>query len=128
VRVLVDGRDDQAGLRVRAEPVALAVQVPLRDLPAGQGELDDGGVKVAGLRRLALRADAVLEGDEDVPAKLGDVVRAGQRLGARCALAVGLERVVQLTYYAASVTTGGEWRGGQMNGGRPVTVDKVGVW
>jgi hypothetical protein len=47
VRVLVDGRDDLAGERVGAEPVALAVQVPLRDLPAGQRELDDRGVQVA---------------------------------------------------------------------------------
>jgi hypothetical protein len=46
VRVLVDGRDDLADERVGAEPVALAVQVPLRDFTSGQRELDDRGGQV----------------------------------------------------------------------------------
>jgi hypothetical protein len=43
VRILVDGREDLTQVRVGGEPVALAVQVPLGDLPAGQRELDDRG-------------------------------------------------------------------------------------
>jgi hypothetical protein len=75
VRVLVDGRDHLAGLRIGGQPVALADDVPLRHLVAGGVELDDGAVQVAVRARLPLRADAVLEADEDVATERGDVVR-----------------------------------------------------
>ena len=103
--VFVDGGDDLSCCRVRGEPVALAHHVPLADRDAREVELYDGAVQVAARAGLALRADAILEADEDVPLEEGDVVGVGDRL---LALRSGVEEVGAGGEYPCGESTGSQ--------------------